>query len=65
MIDLTSDNEGEGRGEEKAKQAQGEETGTGLNAAALEKQAGEMVNQLSTWGNSLWGGFRKQVSGGE
>lgn len=36
-------------------------TGNETGAKALEKEVGEVVNQLSTWGNSFWGGFKKQV----
>ena len=28
----------------------------------LEKEVGQVVQQLSSWGGSFWGGFRKQVS---
>jgi hypothetical protein len=31
------------------------------NGATLEAEVGQVVQQLSSWGGSLWGGFRKQV----
>ncbi|KAJ9123973.1 hypothetical protein QFC22_000764 [Naganishia vaughanmartiniae] len=30
------------------------------NTATLEDEVGQVVQQLSSWGGSLWGGFRKQ-----
>jgi hypothetical protein len=30
--------------------------------ASLEKEVGQVVQQLSSWGGSFWGGFKKQVS---
>jgi hypothetical protein len=31
-------------------------------AAGLEQEVGQVVQQLSSWGGSFWGGFRKQAS---
>jgi hypothetical protein len=53
-------------GEEKEKDAavKNESAATTATAtpAGLEQEVGQVVQQLSSWGGSFWGGFRKQAS---
>ena len=60
--ELTDKDKGKGDGQESDDTVRTEAERAQAKAAGLEQEVGQVVQQLSTWGGSFWGGFRKQVS---
>lgn len=55
------DEKGVGGTQDAADVAKADADDAQAKAAGLEQEVGQVVQQLSTWGGSFWGGFKKQV----